>query len=229
MTEEEWLAATDPAPMLDFLQGKASDRKLRLFACACSLRMGDSLGQDARSLIAFAEEYADGRADRAARRRLATSDYLPSGVGLLLSVEMDRTSLGLHTEVVARILAQRQIPFPGRHDGSAKYMRAVERILNSKQWKAVIQNEGREQSHILLEVVGFLPFRTIDFDPIWRTSPIVALAESIYREHGFDRLPILADALEDAGCDAAELLAHLRGPGPHVRGCWAVDLVLGKS
>jgi hypothetical protein len=56
-----------------------------------------------------------------------------------------------------------------------------------------------------------------------------ALAATIYHERAFDRLPILADALEDAGCDNADILDHLRGPGPHVRGCWALDLVLGKE
>jgi len=55
------------------------------------------------------------------------------------------------------------------------------------------------------------------------------LATTIYEERAFDRLPILADALEEAGYDSAELLAHLRGPGRHVRGCWALDLLLGKG
>ena len=63
----------------------------------------------------------------------------------------------------------------------------------------------------------------------WEGGTVPKLAASIYEERAFDRLPILADALEEAGCDAAELLTHLRGPGPHVRGCWAVDLVLGKG
>jgi hypothetical protein len=58
---------------------------------------------------------------------------------------------------------------------------------------------------------------------------ILDLATSIYVSHAFDRIPLLADALEDAGCTDAELLGHLRGPGPHVRGCWAVDVVLGKE
>jgi hypothetical protein len=54
------------------------------------------------------------------------------------------------------------------------------------------------------------------------------LAASIYEQRAFDRLPVLADALEEAGCTDADILGHLRGPGPHVRGCWAVDLILGK-
>ena len=63
----------------------------------------------------------------------------------------------------------------------------------------------------------------------WRDGTIPKLAEAIYQEGAFDRLPILADALEDAGGEAGELLEHLRGPGPHTRGCWAVDGALGKG
>ena len=73
------------------------------------------------------------------------------------------------------------------------------------------------------------PFRPATADPAWLTSTAVALAAGIYEDRAFDRLPILADSLEDAGCTNADILTHLRGPGPHVRGCWALDLVLGKT
>lgn len=73
------------------------------------------------------------------------------------------------------------------------------------------------------------PLRPVIADPAWLTSTAVALARTIYEERAFDRLPILADALEEAGCDNADVLTHLRGDGPHVRGCWALDLVLGRS
>ena len=63
----------------------------------------------------------------------------------------------------------------------------------------------------------------------WNSGTVCKLAELIYAERAFDRLPILADALEEAGCTDAAILEHCRGPGPHVRGCWVVDLVLGKS
>ena len=66
-------------------------------------------------------------------------------------------------------------------------------------------------------------------DPAWLSTTVIALAQGIYDEHAFDRLPILADALQDAGCDHADILDHCRGSGPHVRGCWVVDLVLGKE
>lgn len=63
----------------------------------------------------------------------------------------------------------------------------------------------------------------------WRTSTVVALAQGIYDDRAFDRLPILADALQDAGCDNPDILNHCRDTGPHARGCWVVDLVLGKA
>lgn len=70
-------------------------------------------------------------------------------------------------------------------------------------------------------------FQPVAFDPVWRTSDVLRLARGVYDERAFDRLPILADAIEEAGCANGDLLEHCRGPGPHVRGCWAVDLVLG--
>jgi hypothetical protein len=73
------------------------------------------------------------------------------------------------------------------------------------------------------------PFRPVAFDPRWRTDDAVGLARGIYEDRAFDRLPLLADALMDAGCDSDDILSHCRGEGPHVRGCWIVDLVLGKE
>jgi hypothetical protein len=84
---------------------------------------------------------------------------------------------------------------------------------------------------LVREVVGN-PFRAVQVDPAWLTwggGLVRRLAQSIYEERRFGGLPVLADALEEAGCDDADLLGHLRGPGPHVRGCWAVDLLLGKE
>jgi hypothetical protein len=78
------------------------------------------------------------------------------------------------------------------------------------------------------EIVGN-PFRPVALDPMWLTADVLALARGIYDERAFDRMPILADALQDAGCNSADLLSHLREPGEHVRGCWALDLLLGKG
>src|SRR5207244_10594160 len=87
------------------------------------------------------------------------------------------------------------------------------------------------QANLLRHVLGN-PFRRVSIAPawlVWNDGTIPKLAQTIYDERAFDRLPILADALEDAGCDDAEILAHCRGPGPHVRGCYVLDLLLGKE
>jgi hypothetical protein len=73
------------------------------------------------------------------------------------------------------------------------------------------------------------PFRTFPFDQRWRTADALGLARAIYEDQAFDRLPMVADALMDAGCDDEQIISHCRGPGPHVRGCWVVDLILSKD
>ncbi|WP_149112072.1 hypothetical protein [Limnoglobus roseus] len=83
-------------------------------------------------------------------------------------------------------------------------------------------------TYLLRDIFGN-PFRPIAFSPAWLTPAAVGLAEAIYADRAFDRLPILADALQDAGCEDVDVLSHCRGDGPHVRGCWVVDGVLGKD
>jgi hypothetical protein len=91
--------------------------------------------------------------------------------------------------------------------------------------------ESRWQADVVRCVFGN-PFHKESLDPswlAWNDGTVVKLAQGIYDEQAFDRLPILADALEEAGCANADILGHCRQPGPHVRGCWVVDLVLGKN
>ncbi|MCE9561997.1 MAG: hypothetical protein K8U57_08075 [Planctomycetes bacterium] len=80
---------------------------------------------------------------------------------------------------------------------------------------------------MLRDVVGN-PFRPVVLDTAWLTSTVGSLAKDIYADRAFDRLPILADALQDAGCESGDVLGHLRGDGPHCRGCWVIDLLLGR-
>jgi hypothetical protein len=93
---------------------------------------------------------------------------------------------------------------------------------------AAARDEPRAQAAIFRDIFGN-PFRPVTLNPAWRTSNVPALAQSIYHQRAFDRLPILADALEDAGCDNADILNHCRQPGEHVRGCWVVDFLIGKE
>jgi len=84
------------------------------------------------------------------------------------------------------------------------------------------------QADLLRDIFGNV-FRPVTFSPSWRTDTALSLAKQMYDSHDFSLMPSLADTLQDAGCDNADILSHCRGPGPHVRGCWVVDLVLGKQ
>jgi hypothetical protein len=104
---------------------------------------------------------------------------------------------------------------------------AVDGIPWRARWVAAL----KVQADLLREVFGD-PFRPAAVDPVWRRwngGCVRKLAQGIYENRAFDELPILADAVEEAGCHHAGLLAHLRSPGPHVLGCCALDVVLGKG
>ena len=90
------------------------------------------------------------------------------------------------------------------------------------------EDESTHHCQLLREILGN-PFHQVTLDSSWLPSTVMHLANSIYQDRAFDRMPILADAMEDAGCDNAEILNHCRQPGVHVRGCWLVDLLLGKE
>jgi hypothetical protein len=94
--------------------------------------------------------------------------------------------------------------------------------------RAAEKQEDATLATLLREIVGN-PFRPVTFDPDWSTSSAHGLALSMYESRDFSPMPILADSLEEAGCDNPDILTHCREPGNHVRGCWVVDLVLGKS
>jgi hypothetical protein len=122
---------------------------------------------------------------------------------------------------------------PRRVLTSAAYF--VDAIFSPQPWERRTRTRPRSEGGSLFRPVSLVhdvagnPFRPATTDPSWLTSTVVALARGIDDERAFDRLPILADALQDAGCDHPDILTHCRSDGPHVRGCWVVDLILGKS
>jgi hypothetical protein len=95
-------------------------------------------------------------------------------------------------------------------------------------WQIVSAEELAVQAGLLRDIFGS-PFRPVVPDEAWRTPEVVKRAQPVYDSQDLNALPILADALEEAGGDHPDILAHLRGPGPHVRGCWALDLLLGRN
>ncbi len=99
---------------------------------------------------------------------------------------------------------------------------------NARYWLATTKPAQHRACRLILDIFGN-PFRPIAADPAWLTPTVQSIATAIYEDRAFDSLPILADALEEAGCTNVDMLLHCRKPGEHVRGCWVVDLVLGKE
>ncbi|HYT88703.1 MAG TPA: hypothetical protein VEL76_08345 [Gemmataceae bacterium] len=244
MNEAEWLACADSEPMLKFLRDQASERKLRLFALACCRRI-DRLITDPRSrqALAFAEQYVEvGLARRKGRpavvraaRRAWTEAYQQMfsfqerdarARCLIASNAADAAAAVLNEE--PHLAASYAAAFASFAVAWGAQVAAGANAYPDLQ-DAFKRPEQEQQARLLCEVVGN-PFRPpLAIPPSWRAAGMVALATSIYAEARFEDLPVLADALEEAGCTDANLLGHLRGSGPHARGCWAVDQLLGKA
>jgi hypothetical protein len=199
VTEQEWLTGTDPLPLLEFLRGKAEDRKLRLFAVA-AYRLIRPWISDAASQTALvvAERFADRLAspgELTAAHAAAFAAYLNSYENSIFAYAVADEDAAHAAEIAVRDVA------------------ALPDVI--------------ELAPLLRDVFAD-PFRPVAVEPDWLTATVTAIARRAYEDQDFALLPVLADALEDGGCADAALLGHLRGPGPHVKGCWALDLLLGK-
>ena len=192
-------------------------RKWRLFACACARRVESLTSWNrARRTIETVEQFADGHVGWRQIRELAEAN-----VQNMESVDRLRTT----NDGLARLAAMAVVY--RAHDGSA---------FDIIDWltEDAASATGNELAETRIQVVLIKdifgnPFRPVPFEPSWHTSTVVALAEAIYADRAWDRMPILADALEEAGCNDARVLDHCRAYPVHARGCWVVDLVLGKT
>jgi hypothetical protein len=226
VTDHEWDRCADPRPMLEFLRGKAGERKLRLFAVAACRRIWHLLTEEsARRAVEAAERYADGAASpeelEAAARPLrwqpGTSIHKRpknASAAALWALWGPWSSWSDLPDAVGRSTG-----YAARAKGSGKGQRTA-------------------QAGLLRDLFGPLPFRSLAADPAWLAwhGGAVKLAQAVYDERELPsghlnaaRLAVLADMLEEAGCSDRQLLGHLRGPGPHIRDCWVVDLLLGKG
>ena len=209
-----------------------SDRKLRLFAVACCRQVGRGFDPLAVAAVDAAENYADG---------LAPWESVASAV-LEVNAEFEACSwcfAGMDCGLAAAS--------PGARDAAEQTARSAKSVPHPNGFRNLIEGGGMTdeilelyhracderdvaqmaiQTDLLHDIFGN-PFRPVTADPAWFTPTAVAIATAVYADRAFDRLPILADSLEEAGCTNADLLLHCRQPGSHVRGCWAVDLVLG--
>ncbi|QEL16162.1 hypothetical protein [Limnoglobus roseus] len=213
MTEVEWLTAIDPIPMLEFLKGKTSDRKLRLLGIALARASWSRLEDErSRRAIEAAERFADGMIDATAMEPVVDGAW---------DVRDELWDAG-----------------PESHDDRLWLAEAAALTASIYEWSITFDRPGSQAAdypfwpispthcELIRDIFGN-PFRPIAVDPSWLSS--AAIAHGIYDDKAFDRLAILADALQDAGCENADILSHCRSDGPHVRGCWVVDLVLGKE
>jgi hypothetical protein len=224
VTEKQWITGTELKTLLKYLRRRASERKRRLFAVACCRRVLHLLSdENASESVAATERYAEG---------LATNLELVRAEEVAYDIFSAARDAGLESQ---RLLAD---SLYGAACGGVGWDIAEYAATNAAagigaaqprgQQKAARQEESAAQLALLRDIFGN-PFRPITFNPSWRTSDVMLLAQGIYAERAFDRMPILADALQDAGCESDELLNHLRDANAtHVRGCWALDLVLGK-
>jgi hypothetical protein len=200
--------------MLEFLQGRINDRKLRLFACACCRSHAvRRLLSSERSLaiIDAAERFVEGT--------LAWEVVANCG--------RDAPPIRVH----GRSSNPRRLPPPAQAEGAVRAL-AFENAWDAA-WGVVREGVnllGSTPCDLLREIVGnpHTPLSANLLWLAWNEGTVRRLADGIHDDHAFDRLPILADALEDAGCTNEDILTHCRQPGEHVRGCWVVDLLLGK-
>lgn len=229
MTEQEWLACNDPQTMLEFLQGKVSDRKLWLFAVACCSRAVRRGAEAADTFRLTAEKWADGQADGVTLRQALDAAQVP----FLLSFSMTD---GTPTQVAD--WAVRDAIGIAYHAGLSPEVVQLHKMMDGclpdfdqPRCHVAAQRERQAQAAHLRDLFGPVPFRAVALNPawlVWQDGTIPKLAQAIYNDRAFGLLPVLADALEDAGCTDADILAHCRGPGLHARGCWVLDTLLDR-
>lgn len=245
MTELQWTTWTEVDKLLNFLRGKASDRKLRLFAVACCRRVRPQIHlQEYQQMVDLAEEFTDhdlpvkeiaaarGHAyglhfeaiDREPRR--PNDDWTASAFAAVEEALSDpREEANIANEPV---LVDAVITTSWQAARAAEYVHGPGSA--AEPWISTSIHEKSVQAGLLRDIIGN-PFRLATLERswlIWNDNTILHMAQSIYDDRAFDIMPVLGDALEDAGCRNAAILNHCRQPGQHVRGCWVVDLLLEK-
>jgi hypothetical protein len=223
VTEADWDSCTDPKALLTFLpiSSKLANRKARLLAVACCRRVWPLLTDDrSRRAVEVAERYADGlvtEEEREQAQRAAAGVGHMSGIVARWAAAYAPTGVGTVIKATGQMAAR----LPGRYDHRARR-----------------QAESAQQCKLLRDIFG-IPFRPLPCLALavlqWHGGLIRRLAEQAYQQRQLpsghldpERLAVLADALEEAEADA-DLVAHLRQPGPHVRGCHVVDLLTGRE
>jgi hypothetical protein len=218
MTEDEWRSCADPERMIDELSAEWVPRKYRLFACACVRRIWFYIHSPRwHHVIELAEQVADGLALES--ELIALVSHLRESHNPAVLAAEDASSADEDIDGAAGACAYHAAEavanFAGRRGTSA--------------WDSARRQERSAQAQLVRCVFGLSPLRPIEVPDSSLTPTAVSLAKNVYDNRDFERMPILADALEEAGCTNSDLLNHCRSDTPHARGCWVVDLILGKQ
>jgi hypothetical protein len=209
MTEAEWLSCIDPRPMLEFLRGKVSDRKWCLVGCAWwRSQFGRLANERVQKIVEVTELVADGMASRKRLRKLFEAmKHIPADEvvgGHVYGFDAARCLAGIWTDLA----------------------------IYRSDWATRMESRSSALCGFLQDISGPLPIRPVVVDSswlMWNEGTVAKMAQAIYADLAFDRLAILADALEEADCRDADILGHCRQPGPHVRGCWVIDLLTDRE
>jgi len=228
MTEAEWLAEADPTRLIQFVEGRLSARKRRLLAAAlCRVADRHADTPELARALNEVEWFADGLAgapelDRARQRCRVMAVQQRS--------QSDRLALEGGPEDSLPALEQHELAWAVAYAAAVSV--TLRDVLMRLSGEFERSPDGRFASACrdrVLDVVGN-PFRPAAFDPSWRTSTALSLASQMYDSRDFGAMPILADALQDAGCTSDDILGHCRDAhATHVRGCWVVDGVLNRA
>lgn len=247
LTRHRWYSARTAEELLDAVvpdsrsvRSKATQRRLRLCICAGLRRVwGDIRNEVDRLAVAVAEQVADRelllrelRAIRleCSRQHQDRETYWsvvdpPQDDGLTIIRQRDRQVELVVMFALAEALNGPMVKLALTHVWNLSVPREAW-FVDSRFGSIVTQDRSPDPTaDIVRDLFGY-PFQPQLFDPRWRTPTVLGLVESAVHDH--DHLPILADALEEAGCTYPGILEHCRGPGPHVRGCWVLDLIRGR-
>jgi hypothetical protein len=209
---------------VDVFGGEARERKLRLFAVACCRRIWPLLDDErSRWAVEVAEKHADGG---------ASSGKLDLALRQAFHAVTGNPRPAYYAAQAANLAASDPPPFMA----TLTVRLAAEAIASSARrgsddWNARFRREQLAQADLLRDIIGN-PDRPVTLDPYWltwRDGLVVSMAQRMYDSRDFSDMPVLADALEDAGCSDPDILGHCRSGSEHVRGCWVLDLVLDKS
>lgn len=222
MSEAEWFASNNPSEMLRPCRRviREHPRKGRLFAVACCHRIWHLLkDKRSRAAVKAAAQFADGLVGE---HQLAVAEKA-AGAAHAEAFE-DKGKLGSSAEWAAQFAADPDAWFAARTASNWAWNAAGDGLYDGPEHAA--------QADLVRCIFGPLPFRSIAIDRSWlrwNEAAVLRLAEAIYHEPDFAGMAVLGDTLQKAGCTDSDILNHCRQPGHHVRGCWVLDLLLGKD